>query len=336
MNTPIQYPLTFILFLIFSTLSVTAQDASVLLDGTTGYVDLGKQYDFTQDSTFTIEMWFKTSDASGVNQLITKMDPDQNYKGWGMQVEDGTIRFYLLETYGSNEMWLQNQTDVVDDGEWHHVAIVYDGLSSVDMYLDGKSINAVQTGTLTGNIQNDVPVILGAFLDNGSPEERFGGFVDEVRIWNTARTMSQISDNMNCPVTGTEQGLIGYWNLEEGSDTFTIDQAGNKQGTLMGGASWSTDVGMDCAAGISERSKNLRTNIYPNPANGNFLISFDRQLSNASIEIFDCDGRMVKIINDVNGSNYQLELNNCTSGLYTLRLTTSEGLVSTQKLILMK
>ena len=48
---------------------------------------------------------------------------------------------------------------------------------------------------------------------------------------------------MNCPPSGNEAGLVGYWDFEEGSGTTTTDQTSNaNDGTLNGGVTWSTDV----------------------------------------------------------------------------------------------
>ena len=45
---------------------------------------------------------------------------------------------------------------------------------------------------------------------------RFGGLIDEVRIWNVARTQPQIQADYNSYLTGSEPNLVGYWNFEEG------------------------------------------------------------------------------------------------------------------------
>ncbi|MGL5511061.1 MAG: LamG domain-containing protein, partial [Microcoleaceae cyanobacterium] len=46
----------------------------------------------------------------------------------------------------------------------------------------------------------------------------FTGTVDEVRIWNIARTAGEIQDSMLTPLTGEEQGLVGYWPFENNTN----------------------------------------------------------------------------------------------------------------------
>jgi len=48
-------------------------------------------------------------------------------------------------------------------------------------------------------------------------QKHFTGELDELRIWTTVRTAAQLQDSMNVTLTGSEPGLIGYWNMDEGS-----------------------------------------------------------------------------------------------------------------------
>ena len=50
----------------------------------------------------------------------------------------------------------------------------------------------------------------------------FNGKIDEVRIWNVARTESQIQNTMNTILSPeyystSDSGLVGYWRLDEGT-----------------------------------------------------------------------------------------------------------------------
>jgi hypothetical protein len=56
-------------------------------------------------------------------------------------------------------------------------------------------------------------------------EEPFLGLIDEVRVWNTARTQAQIQANMNRTLTGNEPGLVGYWRLDDGSGQAILDSS---------------------------------------------------------------------------------------------------------------
>ena len=42
----------------------------------------------------------------------------------------------------------------------------------------------------------------------------FAGLIDEVRIWDIARTENQIRSDMNKQLKGDESGLVGYWKFD--------------------------------------------------------------------------------------------------------------------------
>ncbi len=51
--------------------------------------------------------------------------------------------------------------------------------------------------------------------------------VDEIRLWNHARTSEQLSDEMYRALSGGETGLAGYWNFSSGSGDNIIDVSGH-------------------------------------------------------------------------------------------------------------
>ena len=75
------------------------------------------------------------------------------------------------------------------------------------------------------------------FFLGGNRSYSFEGVISEVRVWNTARTQTEIQDNMNTVLTGTETGLVAYYKFDEGTGTTLTDYAGTNDGTIYG-ASW--------------------------------------------------------------------------------------------------
>ena len=59
------------------------------------------------------------------------------------------------------------------------------------------------------------------------------GTMDEVRVWNDARTAAEIKANLYTPLKGNEADLAGCWNFDEGSGTTATDRSTNAlTGTL--------------------------------------------------------------------------------------------------------
>ncbi|MCP4102942.1 MAG: LamG domain-containing protein [Lentisphaerae bacterium] len=65
------------------------------------------------------------------------------------------------------------------------------------------------------------------------------GSIDEVRVWNIARTQEEIQASMNSTLAGNETGLAGYWQFNEGTGIDTVDLTGNADiGVLVSGPVW--------------------------------------------------------------------------------------------------
>ena len=51
----------------------------------------------------------------------------------------------------------------------------------------------------------------------------FNGYFEEFRVWNVARSATEIKENTNKPLVGNETGLVGYWKFDEASGTTAVD-----------------------------------------------------------------------------------------------------------------
>jgi hypothetical protein len=101
---------------------------------------------------------------------------------------------------------------------WTHLAATYDG-TTTSLYING--VLSGTTGAFTGPIvANDKNVYIGA-----DPDYLYSpvGAVDEVRLWNVARTGPEIAASMNTTITTPQAGLAGVWNMEgDGSDALGV------------------------------------------------------------------------------------------------------------------
>ncbi len=101
----------------------------------------------------------------------------------------------------------------------YHVALVYNG-SSLIFYRNGfKLTETAATGKL---VTNNLLTVIGDYA-NRTANESLPGYINEVRIWNVARSQDQIKQYMNTtlPTTLTRNGLLAY---------YTFDNLLNKQG----------------------------------------------------------------------------------------------------------
>ncbi|NJM79054.1 MAG: LamG domain-containing protein [Flavobacterium sp.] len=188
--------------------SVTPTPASNLnFDGIDDYVVLPNQNDFNFSSNaFTLEFWFKLSGSSftGEQTFISKGN------AWIVTLSNtGRISFL------TGGIGVTSQTSIdEDDTNWHHCAVSFSN-STHKIYIDGNLDN--ERFNFGSSIpSNTTSVAIGENLENTN--NFFNGSLEDVRIWNIARTNSEIQGAMNCELNGNETGLFAYYKFNTGND----------------------------------------------------------------------------------------------------------------------
>jgi len=172
--------------------------AALELDGD-DYVECGNSDELNITEQVTLTAWIRP-------------DADFNYPDWsGIIMRGGpnidTFAFYYngpnqqlgFKTTGSNPPWMAIAAPGLFDGEWHHVAAVYDGARK-PVYLDGEEIGTMDS---TGMIETSTGrLLLGAGRDITPPTHYLVGLIDDARIYDEALPPEKIQ--------GTMQGGEGY------------------------------------------------------------------------------------------------------------------------------
>ncbi len=171
----------------------------------------------------TMEAWFRVDryNADWVRIVGKGNDFQRNYGLW--YHPDGAL---LFQQYGDG---INVQiTKTLNLGEWYHIAAVKSG-SVGKLYVNGILVGS-NTGGTNPSISND-PLTIGYA---GFHTYHIGG-IDEVRLWNMARTDQEIQDNYKNTIPTNSQGLLAYYTMEDGSGVTLSDQTGNSfEGTLLG------------------------------------------------------------------------------------------------------
>jgi hypothetical protein len=169
---------------------------------------------FTQD--FTIEAWIKRRTGSGNDDYTICMkgnEPStiQWYFGFLRHATAGLNKLYVVySTNGSSLITASSSQQIIPENEWHHIAVsrkYSNGLFR--FYYDGNPIGTeddpdnLTLYTGTGNFQ------IGR--TNSYPEHWMDGAIDELRIWNDIRSESEIDTNKDVQLTGSESGLVAYY-----------------------------------------------------------------------------------------------------------------------------
>lgn len=178
------------------------------------------------NDNYTIEALIKPDPANPSGSIITWGNYGTANEVTGLRL-DGTGR--LLHYWWAND--LPVTAGNLADGAWHHVAATYDGTTR-SVYVDGILVGS---DNATGhNNTNATNLKLGGYFFSGPFVEVYKGGMDEVRIWNVARTAAEIAGNMSNSLTGSESGLSVYYKFTDGPGSATVKDyaGGNNPGTL--------------------------------------------------------------------------------------------------------
>ncbi len=214
---------------------------AIQFDGENDYVRLDRT-DFIMTTGWTttksVEVWVKPTGTGSCTAdqpsqcSVANVDAifGDRARWWG--ISQGTIN-------GENKIWVWNwgsdgERSIGIDytvGEWMHIALVHgDGI--LRAYKNGVEIGSGPSGPTIipvgpGGVPNHPVLYFGGIINNDDRKWVFEGEIDEVRIWNSARTTTEIVENMNRPLTGNEPDLAAYYQMTNGSGITVTDNSGH-------------------------------------------------------------------------------------------------------------
>jgi hypothetical protein len=200
-------------------------------DGMDDFVRL----DRTISEDFTIEGWIRTTESTGGTQFyhgrgLIYADVSGGANDFGTAIMNDHFCFGT----GPNDLTVESST-IVTTGEWLHVAAVREmSTGTIRVLVNGVEEDSIDTG-------NRNPLDASATINLGGntiDSRYFGGTMDEVRIWNVAKSNAEILDSMSRSLSSDTPNLVGYWNFD-GADAQDATASAN-HGSLGGGAAMQT------------------------------------------------------------------------------------------------
>lgn len=175
---------------------------------------------FSFETDFTIEFWFKGANTPDKVALFSNGRGDSTDVNPGIKwsIEKDSIGRIFVKHRGLN---FEAVSDNYFDGNWHHFALVMQRSTSIAAFVDGnlqKSTYPAEFKEFGGDklwlgargYQNITTEVL---------DRKFNGYMDEVRIWNSARSQTQVNRDRVNRLAGTETGLVFYLPFE----TYTLN-----------------------------------------------------------------------------------------------------------------
>ncbi len=157
--------------------------------GLGNWIQLPNEAQFDFSSNFTASFWMKTSAfVNAWEPFIAKGD-----SAWTIE-RNNTGNSVQFTTFAPGASSLASNA-ALNNNQWHHVAVVYNG-STKNVYVDGVlSASASYSAVLN---KNNFAVRLGQ--NEEYPAADYGGWLDDVRIYSRALTLSEIVSDMNTAI----------------------------------------------------------------------------------------------------------------------------------------
>lgn len=179
-------------------------------DGVSAFVSNPGSLDF---STGTVEGWirpnFDINNPGGDDPFIFSM-MDYFGKRWGIRMGKDYGSIGVVEGgSGWNTSWLIHK---FEKGRWYHLAAIFNTDQTITIYINGISIGTSTVKMDLGQTGKPLKMGISNSWDNGN---LFQGAIDEVRIWNIARSETDIKNNMNTNILPSTAGLVAYYKFEQ-------------------------------------------------------------------------------------------------------------------------
>ena len=267
-------------------------------DGAKGYVSIPS---LNLSGDYTIEAWVYVTQHQTWSRIA--------------DIGNGAGRDNLLATFrgGNNDLGMETYVGtqgghigtnaVFPTGVWKHVATVNNGTGTGTLYIDGKLITSGSQ-----KIPQDIVRSLNYLgKSNWSGDAYFKGKMREVRIWDVARSQTQIQENINRQLAGNEEGLEVYYKFNEGTGSTLMDASGNnKNGTIQAGASWEVDATSVNSITTQEDIEKIVTGLQVlDPDAGSDIVTLTLKVTNGKLKVKD------NVTNGVTNAN--ITNNNSTS-----------------------
>lgn len=206
---------------ISTTSLIQSQNNALNFDGVDDYVECGNRLPLS----YTKEAWIYITNLSNPNNIISG-DAGSPHAFW----IPTAMLFAGHQIAGGSYSQVQDPTPLVIH-TWYHVAVTYDEPTrTMKLYKNGVLVGTPNTNVFP--VSNNAHVYIGSY-DPGN--NVFAGTLDDIRIWNVARTAAEIMNNMNTSFFTPQTNLVANFRCNQGNaegnnagSTVLIDDSATK------------------------------------------------------------------------------------------------------------
>ena len=212
---------------------------SVQFDGVNDRIDVAHNaaIDFGMADAFTLSLWVKSPNTATKNYL-EKMSSNRGYRLFDSGGNKIQFEFRGTSTGDRIRVETSSVTDV-NDGNWHHVALTYDGsgvAAGVKLYSDGQQkALSVLNDTLVNDPLNTGVMSIASRSGGGA---NFVGNIDEVSIWDSALTAIEVDEIYNSGFAGdlaqhSNGSIVAWWSFDDINHPTVPDTVSGLNGSMV-------------------------------------------------------------------------------------------------------
>lgn len=208
-------------------------NTALSFDNSDDDISLGQNttFDFSDTNAFTISAWVYPEAGSDGGTIFGRgfsTSSSANYAYYFERYSPNPSRWLSTVSSGSGSTGSVSPIGTVDENQWQHMTTTWNG-SIVTIYKNGvliSSNNNPRSLSEPASAVNRETSIGNSGRGNAAP---FEGNIDDVRVFDRALTDAEILalyDAGDIPPT-PDDGLLGYYKLDETSGTAIADSSGN-------------------------------------------------------------------------------------------------------------
>ncbi|NEQ69323.1 MAG: LamG domain-containing protein, partial [Symploca sp. SIO2D2] len=205
-------------------------DSVLYFDGDQDYISIVDEQAL-RVTKYTVEAWVKPDGVPNTAWSGIVGKPGRNYNIWLSNT--GYVEQDFHTTTNTNTRF-PTPAKSLQWNKWQHIAITNDG-TTAKTYINGE----LKADSPVGHplVVDKTNLIMGACLDGPTSWNAwFKGYLTEIRLWKEVRTETEIKDNMLHRLKGDEEGLAGYWPLNNVGNNIASDETDNENHGKVYGA----------------------------------------------------------------------------------------------------
>lgn len=189
-------------------------------------------------NNLTLEAWInRTANVFG-NRIIISRDSTLGFGQFNLLLNDSSNLIFNVTSVSTFDQVISSTQ--VPAATWTHVAATYDG-TFMRIYINGELVGS--SNLVNGPIiSRQAPLSIGSRMFQVAGDfNRFNGLIDEVKVWNTTRTPTQIRNGMHVRLSNSgNANLVAYYRFDEGTGSVSFDASGNCNTVTITNPIWST------------------------------------------------------------------------------------------------